>query len=224
MSNKAVPKITSAVFCNSAIKDDSGKVDCRGVFTAFRVWAYPTSIRMWHALLTVYTLPAGTSTITVGISRGSGNTTTLASAEVHRGRSDIGSVVSIPLRYEFPANGLYNVHFTVTGSTTSLTVPLLLVKQPWPRLTNSEMEYLSQNPAVPHSVRLNAVCTKCSRLITLEENLTPDETLAEGVLPFPESGELVCKNCSHVLLLKDIQGQLRSAIKAGVVAAMRGGK
>ncbi len=224
MSKSAGAKLTSAIFCNSASKGESGKVNCKGVFTSFLAWSYPTSVRIWYALLTVYGLPAGTTTITASISRGKGRKTTLTSADIQRGKGDLGSVINMPLGYKFPSEGFYSVHFNVVGTTETLRVPLLVATQPWPRTTKRQREFFKSHPAIPHSIRMNVLCSNCSRPFMFEENILPEEELAEGVLPFPESGELECGTCSHALHLKDIQGQLRSSLKTAVLAAMRGGK
>jgi len=224
VSKRNEPRLTAAIFCTSASKGDSAKVDCKGVFTSFLAWAYPTSVRSWYTLLTVFDLPSGTTTITASISRGRGKKTTLASADIQRGDPDIGSVINMPLRYKFESEGFYDVHFNVVGTTAALKVPVLVSTQTWPRTTKRQREFLKKNPLVPHSIRMNVLCSSCSRPFMFEENVLPDERLAEGVLPFPESGALECGTCSHILHLRDIQGQLRSSIKTAVVAAMRGGK
>jgi len=224
MSKQSTPQIMSAVFCDSASKAKSAKMDCKGVFTSFLAWAYPTSIRTWHAVLTLYSLPKGTTTIAVSISLGRGKKTTLASIDILRGKVDIGTVISVPLHYRFPQEGSYNVHFNIVGTTASLKTKLLVFTQPWPRTTKRQRDFLKSNPTIPHSIRMNVLCSECSRPFILEESVLPEEQFAEGVLPFPDSGKLECGTCSHILHLKDIQGQLRSSIKAGAEAAMRGGK
>ena len=224
MSKKSTPQLVAAVFCNSVSRGKSAKMDCKGVFTSFLAWAYPTSIRTWHAVLSIYSLPKGTTTITVSISRGRGKKTTLTSADIQRGKVDVGTIINMPLSYRFSQEGFYNVHFNVVGTTTSLKIPLLISTQQWPRMTKRQRDFLKSNPAIPHSIRMNVLCSECSRPFMLEESVLPDEQFAEGVLPFPDSGKLECGTCSHILHLKDLQGQLRSSIKAGVTAAMRGGK
>ena len=224
MSRIARTKLTAAIFCNSASKGESGKVDCKGVFTSFLAWSYPTSVRSWVALLTVYGLPTGTTTITASISQGKGRKTRLAKADIQRVKGDLGSVIYMPLGYQFPSEGFYSVHFNVVGTTKTLRVPLLVATQPWPRTTKRQREFFQSHPAIPHSIRMNVLCSNCSRPFMFEENILPEEELAEGVLPFPESGKLKCGSCSRTLHLKDIQGQLRSSLKTAVVTAMRGGK
>jgi len=224
MSNSPSPKLAGAVFCNSASQGDGGKVDCRGVFTSFLAWSYPTSLRSWHAILTLHDLPAGTTSISVAISQGQGKKTTLAAADIQRGKPDLGSVINLPLRYRFKSEGFYFVHFTIVGTRRTLKVPLKVNTMPWPRFSRKQIEFLKENPAVPHSLRMNIQCSDCSHSYTLEECVLPDSELPGGVLPFPEAGSFECESCGHVLQVRDIQGQLRNSIKNAVRQAMKGGK
>lgn len=137
MSKKASPQLAGAIFCNSASQGDGGKVNCRGVFTSFLAWAYPTSTRSWHAILTIHDLPKDTTTISVAISYGRGKKTTLGTADVQRRKVDLGSVINLPLRYRFEKEGLYTVHFTAVGSTATLKVPVKVMTKRWPHFTKT---------------------------------------------------------------------------------------
>ena len=224
MSKKNTAILASAVFCTSASMGESSKIDCKNIFTSFLAWSYPTSIRNWYAILTIYSLPEAQTTINISISKGRGKKAVLGSAIIKRGKIDLGTVINIPLAYKFPNEGMYTVHFNAVGSTSSLKIPLLIATKPWPRITKREREFLKDSPSVPHSIRMNVHCSGCSRPYMFEENVLKEEKLAEGVLSFPKSGELQCGTCSHTLHMKDIEGQLRNSIKAAATAAMRGGK
>ena len=221
MSKKASPQLAGAIFCGSASRGDSRKVNCRDVFTSFLAWAYPTSLRSWHAILTIHDLLRDTTTISVAISYGRGKKTTLETADIQRGKVDLGNVIVVPLRYQFEKEGLYTIHFTVVGSTPTLKVPVKVVTKRWPRFTNKQLQFLKENPSVPHSIRMNILCSDCSRPFNLEESVLPDAKLAGGVLPFPDTGEILCESCGHILHVKDIQGQLLESIKNAVSEAMR---
>ena len=224
MNEKHLPKLAGAVFCNSATQGEGGKVDCRGVFTSFLAWAYPTAIRNWHAILTVHDLPPGTTSIAVAISRGRGKKTTIATADIQRGKPDLGTVVNLPLRFRFQAEGFYTVHFTVVGTRRSLNVPVKVTTKKWPRFSKKQLQFLRDNPAVPHSLRMILVCSDCSQPYTFEESVLPDADLPGGVLAFPDSGTFECPGCGHVLHVRDIQGQLRDSMLNAVSGAMKGGK
>jgi hypothetical protein len=224
MLGKNKPILPGAVFCNFSSQDESGKINCRDVFTSFLAWAYPTSVRTWHAILPLYNLPIGTSTITAAISFGRGKKETLGNADIDRGKQDIGNIISIQLFYKFKQEGNYTVYFNLVGSTTVLKVPLKVITQPWPKFTNSQLEFLRKNPTIPHSIRMNVLCSKCSRPYVFEESVLPNEKLADGVMPFPETGMFTCESCGHEMHMKDIQGQLRNSISNAISSAKQGRK
>ena len=220
---KSSIKLASAIFCNAVSQGKSGKIDCRDVFTSFLTWAYPTAYRNWFAILTVYDLPVGTTSMSVSISRARGRKKTLTTADIERTGEDVGSIFHIPLQYKFESAGFHTIHFTVVGTTTVLKIPLNVITQPWPQLSKKQLAFLKNNSSTPHSIRMNILCSNCSRPYVFEENVLPSKKSIEGVLSFPDSGEFVCDNCGHELHLKDIQGQLRSSIKTAVTTAMQGG-
>lgn len=223
-SGKSGPMLTSAIFCNFVSKGESGKVDCRDVFTTFLTWAYPTAFRTWFAILAVYNLPPETTSISVSISRGRGKKTTLISVDIVDVGENFGTIVNIPLRYKFQNEGFHIIHFNVVGTTTVLRIPVNVITQPWPKLSGKQIAFLKSTPSIPHCIRTNILCSSCSSPYVFEENVIPNEELVKGVLPFPESGIFECENCGYKLHLKDIQGQLRSSIKMAVTAAIRGGQ
>jgi hypothetical protein len=224
MNKKKPTQLVSAIFCNSVSKIESGQIDGKGVFTAILAWSYPTSIRTWHSILTAYGFPQKTTTITVSIARPRGKKKEVAKGDVRGVKHDMGNVLNMPLSYRFPRDGFYNVYFNVVGTKTTLSVPILVATQPWPKITEQEREFLTNNSSVPHAIRMNVHCSECSQPYMFEANVLPNDDMAKGVLPFPDSGVYDCGTCEHVLQLKDIQGQLLSSIKTAVVAAMRGGK
>lgn len=222
MKKQQSPLLSGGVLCNSSSPGESGKVDCRGIFTSFLVWAYPTSVRLWQAILILHNLPKGTSSVTASISYGSGKKTTLATATIENKQEGLGNVISIPLGYRFNREGIYMLHFNMVGTKTNLKVPLKIKTQPWPNFTKKQLEFLKNNHSIPHSIRMNVLCSECSRPCIFEETVFPDDTLAGGVSPFPKSGSIECESCRHKMHLRDIQGQLRSSIKTAVINAMKG--
>ncbi len=116
------------------------------------------------------------------------------------------------------------MHFNVARTTKVLKIPLNVATRPWPKLTKQELNFLQNNPLLPHSIRMVIKCSHCPSLYTFEENVLAKEKLENGVLPFPDTGLFKCNNCVHKLQLKDIQGQLRSSIKMSVIMFRKGGR
>jgi hypothetical protein len=222
MSSKSELMLAAAVFCTSVSPSESGKIICRDIFTTHLAWSYPTAFRSWFAILTLYNLPPGTTTIVVSISRGRGPKTTLASADIKRAPEDLGSVINIPLRHKFQNEGLHIVHFNLVGTTKVLKIPLNVATRPWPNFTKKDLAFLENNPSLPHSIRMIVTCSNCSSPYTFEENVLTKDKLLSGVLPFPDSGMFECNNCGYKLQLKDIQGQLRSSIKTALIMFKKG--
>ncbi len=223
MSEKNVVRFASAIFCNSASTEDSGKINCRGIFTSFLVWAYPSSVKFWHAIVTIYNLPLATSSISVSISYGKSKKTTLATVDVESPDRDFGSILNIPISYQFNREGYYTVHFNLIGTTKTLKIPVKVFTQAWPKFSEKEIEYLKKNPTKIGPIRANIICSDCSQPYIFEDILFPDYKIAHGVHPFPDSGEFECDTCGRILNLKDIQGQIRSSIRIAVTSALKGG-
>jgi len=225
MSGRSGPTLAAAVFCTAVSKSESGKTNCQDIFTSFLTWAYPTAVRSWFAILTVYDLPpGGSTTIVVSISHGHGKKTTLANADIKHGPEDLGSIINILLQHKFQNEGRHIVHFNIVGTTKVLKIPLNVLTRPWPEFSDEDLEFLKNNPSISHSIRINVLCSNCSRPYVFEDNVLPKGKLVGGVLPFPDSGLFECTECGHKLHLKDIQGQLRSSIKTAVTMARREGK
>jgi hypothetical protein len=222
MSSKKQPIFTGVIFCNSASKDNSRKINCRDVFTSFLAWAYPTSVRQWYAILTLHNLPDGITSISADISQGQNEKHTLVSANVEKARPDVGNVIVLPLRYKFTTDGLYMVHFNIQGMNISTDAPLRIITQKWPKFSKKQLDFLKINNSIPHSIRINVNCAECSRPYVFEESAFSQKSLTGGVLPFPQTGTFKCDSCSHKLDLMDIQGQLRSSLKNAVIGAMKG--
>lgn len=223
MAEKQKGRFGSAIFCLAVSTSESGKVDCRNIFTSFLAWGYPTSFKSWQAIVTLYDLPEGTSSISVSISKGNRKKVTLATGDIEAKKNQLGSTLIIPLIYQFKSEGFYNIHFNLIGSTQTLKVPLYIATQPWPNFTNKEKKFAKDNPTLVPPIRTNLTCMDCSRPYVFEEIIYPEFQLADGVLPFPEEESFVCESCGRKLHLKDIQGTIRRSLKTALSNAMKGG-
>jgi len=223
MSPKGGPKLASAIFCNSVPQSESGKKDCRGIFTSFLAWAYPTSSRSWFAILTLYDLPLEGTTVAVSISREGRQAKKLQVVDISRSAEDVGSIIVIPLRHSFEGEGRHFVHFNVVGTKKGLKIPTNVVTRPWAKFSKKELLFLKENPSTQHAIRINVLCSNCSNQYVFEENVLAKEDLVGNILPFPDSGLFECGECAQEMRLKDIQGQLRSSIKTAITSAKRRG-
>jgi len=222
MSKKKPPSFGSAIFCNSATQGERGKVDCRGIFTSFLAWSYPTFMRNWQAIVTIYDLPKKTIGVSVAIACGRGKKETLATADVEKREGELGNVLHIPLRYQFHKEGIYNIFFNIIGTVKMLKVPLKVSTQDWPEFTDREIESIRRKKNLPNAIRAVVICSDCSKPYTFEEALLPGHKIADGVEPFPNSGSIICESCGTKIYLKDVQGQVRSSMKTAVQRVRKG--
>jgi len=217
----------SGLLCTGVTRGQEGKLNCTDIFTAFLAWETPTSIRNWFGVYTMYNLPIGTTNIAVSIARGKtgrGEKTTLATADINHKGSDLGSVLSVPLVYQFPAPGDYTIVFQEIGGNASIKIPLRVIMEPWPTFNKKEYEIIRNTPQIPKVIRSVINCAGCSRPYTFEEPFLPELEITEGTIRFPKDGIHECESCGHHLDLKDIQGQVRNSIKKAVANIKSGGR
>jgi len=218
-------KLGGAILCNATSKGDDNKLDCRGVFTSFLAWAFPTTPRAWHSILTLYEYPTtDTIFINTAISFGHGRKINLTKVELPPQKGNFGLIVDIPQFYSFTEEGLYFIHFSIVGTTNTLSLPVKVITQPWPRVTKKQLNFLEKNSLVPNSVQITIICSKCSHPVLFQDSFLPGTTLAKSAHPFPDSGIYKCEECGDIMYLKDIQGQARSSIIATIPKVWRGGK
>lgn len=190
------------------------------MFTALLAWAYPTAMRPWQAVLTLYDLPRNGCSITVSIITSSGKRHSLQTVDIGGDESGIGTVVALQLAHRLEHAGDYVVEFNMVGTTKRLRVPLRAVTQSWPKFSKKELDYLRASQGIPHSVRTNVICSGCSRPYVFEATPLPDYPFADGITPFPSNGTLECGSCGHILAVKDLEGQILASIKSALNQAM----
>lgn len=211
------PMITAAVFCNSASHGDLNKVDCKGIFTSFYAWGFPSSVRNWFAVVTAYDLPRGKSIVSASIIDIDDEQNLISNAEIDQSTSEqLGAVFIIPFSFQFKSQGKYMVSFAIEGLKISHTVPLNVIKREWPKFSDDDLEFLRNRPEVVNSIRANVMCSNCSRPVIFEEAVLPEHSFADNVLPFPKSGCYKCPSCDHQINLIDIQGQIRKTIRQAI--------
>ncbi len=218
-------KITGVLFFDTTSIGDAGKLDCRGAFTSFLAWAFPTSKRNWHAVVSILDLPHGANKILVSVTYKNEKEKLIASVEVTNiQKNNLGSIFTIPLFFGFDKEGLYNFHFTIDGTKAVCNYPGKVILLPWPRFTRRDLDFLRKTEGIMKSVRVNVACPNCTRPYMFEEAILSDHEYSVGVLPFPVSGFLICETCNRKLYLKDIQGRMRNTILDTVRNAIKGVK
>lgn len=209
-----------ALLSDSAAQTDSGKVNAQGVFTMFWAWGFPCA-RNWFLILTVFGLSKGKTSIVVGI-REAGDTseTSLAVVDAEVKEDDASSNVIVPLSHSFEHTGRYEVVCSIRDSASTLVIPVDVREKAWLEYTNEERAFIKDNPQAPRNLLANVRCKQCSYAYIFQESVL-DDTPKGGVHSFPADGQFECKDCGHVMNLRDLQGRLRASLKELVQSAMR---
>lgn len=214
----------SAIFSNMASAGEDGKIECRDIFTSFLAWAYPTSFRNWFATLTLYKTTDHAISVAVSIGTLRGNKTSLVTVDIMPTDKNLGNIITIPISYKFPREGLYYVYFNEVGTSNNLRIPLKVYSEKWPIFTKKEIDFIKSNPAIIPFIRTNVICSDCSQPYIFEEAILQDYKPAKSVHLFPRNGKFECESCGRTLHLKDIQGKIRSSVKKSIMASMKGVK
>ena len=196
---------------DSIAQTDSGKIHAQGIFTVFWAWGFPCTRN----------LKKGKTSIVLGI-RKSGETsqTSLAVIDAEVNEDDSSNTVVVQLTHNFESAGRYEVVCSIQDSSSSLSLPVDVCEKKWVTFTEDERNYVKSNKDIPGSLRANVHCKQCSYAYIFEESIL-NETPKGGVNSFPNDGKFECKDCGHVMNLKDIQGRLRASLKELVQSAMR---
>jgi len=214
------PILGSGILANSSSRSQIGKLDCLGIITIFWAWAFP-SITHWKALITIFNLKKGKTAITVSI--GKRNSIKLSSLvmmdiEVKDNLSSI--TVPIVLNYKFSELGLYNLVISFKNYPGKLKIPFEVREKKWPVITNAEKRFINEKKGFFPKFQANVHCDKCDHVYVFEESIGEIKNGKGGVFSFPENGVFECIECGNILHLKDMQGQLRSALKDIILKKM----
>ena len=133
------------------------------------------------------------------------------------------STVTVPiiLSYEFSKLGLYNLVISFKDSPGKLKIPFKVKEKKWPIITNDEKRFIKRQKGFFPKFQVNVHCNKCDHVYVFEESIGEIENKKGGVFSFPGNGVFECVECGNTLYLKDLQGQLRSALKDAILKQMR---
>jgi hypothetical protein len=209
-----------ALLSDSIAQTDSGKVHAQGIFTMFWAWGFPCA-RNWFLTLTIFGLSKGKTSIVVGIRKaGDTSETSLAVVDAEVNEDDSSSTLAVQLSHSFEDAGRYEVVCSIRGSTSTLAIPVDVREKAWVEYTDEERAFVKDNPQTPRNLRANVHCKQCSYAYIFEETIL-NEKPKGGVNSFPDDGQFECKDCGHVMNLRDVQGRLRASLKELVQLAMR---
>ena len=214
------PILGSGILANSSSLSQTRKLNCLGIITVFWAWAFPC-FRNWQALVTFFNLKKGKTPITVSI--GKWNSIKLSSLlmmdiEV---KDNISSItVPIILNHKFSELGLYNLVISFKDYPGKLKIPFEVKEKKWPIITNAEKRFIYEKKGFFPKFQANVHCDKCDHVYVFEESINLINREKGGVFNFPENGVFECIECGNILYLKDIQGQLRSALKDVILKKM----
>lgn len=220
---KIVPFFGSGLLFDSARKGEGGKVDATGAFTVLHVWAFPSSTRTFHALITIYNLPKGITSVAVSIAkRGSRQIKSLALFDVESNDEKGNVILHLPIRHKFKKDGYHQIIFSFRDYPGKYKISFEIKSKKWPEFSVNERKLASDLKDAAPSFRVNVHCSDCGHAYIFEEQLITDSTLKGGVERFPESGVFSCVECGRELELDDIRGQLLESLKETLRQQIKG--
>jgi len=215
------PATGSALLCNNINITEAGRINLQGVITIFWAWGYPCN-RSWWLVLTLFHLPKGKTQVTISLRRtGRREETSLLVVDTEADEDDTITTLPVQLSHSFEKGGRYELVCNVKNADRKLIVPFVVRDKEWVEFTNTEKEFVRNHPETPYTLRANVHCKVCSHAYIFEESVIDDQP-SGGVHRFPASGEVDCEDCGHKLVLKDLQGQLRTSLKDMIAKAMGG--
>lgn len=219
-NKKITPFFGSGVLADSIRRGEGRKLDVSGVFTIINAWSIPCT-RSFNAVLTIFNLPKGKTSITVTISKkGSQKLKSLASLRVSHEESAGNIIVTYVIKNKFEEDGFHEVTFSFQDYPGKLMLPLKIQKREWPEFNKAELDFVKQLGDASPSFRVNIHCTGCKHAYIFEEQLNPDIPPKGGIYRFPENSIFICKECNKEMDLKDIRAQLRSSLKDNIAQQM----
>lgn len=214
--------ISNVIFSDVASQTgQSNKIDLKGVFTYFYVWAYPVT-RRWVATCQIYRTPNTSSgRLFVDVKR------KRAKKKIFSATVDIevpGNGVTIPINISarFDSEGEYFLTLRFEGEKSARKTPIIIEHKKWPKLTAKHRRILAENENIQKTFMINVSCAQCSAPYKFAYSpLGPvSEEMGKGIKQFPPDALFECPECGHELNLKDFEGQLLDSVisnlKSGV--------
>ena len=207
---KKLPRVTTAVLADNHRKSD-GKVDCLGLIAGVGIWAVPAT-REYSLAIGFADLPGGPQEYSVWLRRGRQRAERLSDGQLETKVPLSAAIGAVRVAMKFNATGSYEIGVRV-GQRRTFWVPFGVALRPWPELPKGKtLERALADPNTIKTARVQVECRKCGAKYVFEVKLDPNAELAEDARPFPETGELRCRECRTLHHLKDIEGQTRAQL------------
>jgi len=219
---KIKPKFGNAILADSAREQSYSKIDAHGIFTNFLAWGYPAT-RNWSMVVTAFDLPMKQSTFIVTIKRrGSSEESVLVSANFAPPDRQNESIFNIRLGHRFEREGSYEIICSFKDYDSTLRIPVRVVTQQWPVITERELDILRKNRnAFMNKLAIQISCKNCNHTYKFEEVIIPEDDVTQGSIRIPDDGNFECNNCGHIMKLLDFKGQVRAAIKENIANSLK---
>jgi hypothetical protein len=198
------------------------KVTANGIFTIFQAWDFPC-YRQCIGIVTVFHMPTNYTKIKVYLKRTNKTDQSLILHFNAKSDEDNGAaVLPLPLNLQFRAKGEYEIVISGPNKTAKSIIPFEVRLLPWPTYTEQEKEFCRQNPNIIRPSRANIECRKCHHIYIFEEYILNDQPLSGGIYKFPDNGIFKCEECGRKMNLRDLNGQLRAALKEQIAIVIAG--
>jgi len=217
------PVFSNGIMADGYSKGDLNKVNAQGVFTTFWIWGFPAQ-RRWAIILSIGNLSKGNYQISYFIRKqGNSSVKRIGSGILKNYEGEELAILPVPLTYEFKSDGIFELLCQFKDENEQGIITFEVKKKEWPIFSEEELTFAKTSTAhIIRNLRANIHCKKCSHAYIFEETILPDLKASPGVIRFPADGRYTCKDCGHILFLKDIQGQLRASLKEQLNNVMGG--
>ena len=221
-SRKPIPKFGSGILSSGVQQSAENHFTCSGVFTTFWAWAFPCT-RQCHALATVFNLPKNKTSITVSIGkRRIKGLPSVAAATVQNSEPGANFTFSVPLTYRFKSEGMYHAVIEFKDYPDKLLLPFEVRTKEFPSLNKKELAFVKEKAASFPKFHANINCPGCKHVYLFEVPPHPDVPIHGGVLPFPKNGMFECVECGTEIPLRDLEGQMLTALRDNIRQRMEG--
>ena len=199
------------------------RLNTYGVITIFWSWAYPCS-RSWYTILPILDMPLGATRIRLFVKSIQENKSVLIDDFTVTTNSENSALaLNRHNQFEFKSGGRYHLVAEFPDYNTKTNLHFDVLDREWPKFTESELSFVKTLPKKSIHIRVTIECPKCNSPYIFEESVPEKEPQSKGVHHFPKRGIFRCKkrDCNESIMVKDIQGQVRTSLKENIDQLMQ---